>query len=78
MVGAWKRARLGVGAKIHFVQKHLLNYLDELDEDEGLGVWSETAVESSHGAFRDHMKRYMQMGDKALYYSVLEFNFLKL
>ena len=68
---------MGVGAKIHIIQKHLQTALDELDGDEALGVWSEQAVESSHGAFKKLHERYTSIKNGFLY-SVLEYNFLKM
>ena len=77
LVKAWRKANLGVGAKIHIIQKHLLPMMDNLEDDEGLGKWSEQAMESSHGAFRPVYGRYVGKRD-ALYFSVLEYNYLRM
>ena len=68
---------MGVGAKIHILQKHLLHSLSELDDEDGLGIWSEAAIESSHGAFKQLRNRYSGIKDGFLF-AVMEYNFLKL
>ena len=78
LVRAWQRTQLGVGAKMHILQKHLQELMAELKEEEGLGVWSEQAMESSHGALDKTMERYPHLGDEGLKYAVDEYNFLKM
>ena len=78
LVRAWKRTQLGVGAKMHILQKHMQQMMEELKEEEGLGVWSEQAMESSHGSFIKVLERYPHLGDEGFTYAVNEYNFLKM
>ena len=44
--------------KSHYITSHLLNKIEMLEEGEGLGIWSETACESSHSAIRETYTRF--------------------
>ena len=55
---AWILTGWPVTLKSHYITSHLLDKIEMLEEGEGLGVWSETACESSHSAFRDTYTRF--------------------
>ena len=76
-IDAWSQAGLGVGVKVHLVQHHLLPLLNQLREDEGLGVWSEQACESDNGVFKVIAQRYQHM-DHGLVKAVEEHNFRRM
>ena len=55
---AWILTGWPVTLKSHYITSHLLDKIEMLEEGEGLGVWSETACENSHSAFRDTYTRF--------------------
>ena len=62
-ITAWNAAGLGVGVKIHLIQHHLLQEMSKLRPGEGLGVWSEQALESDHSVFKFIAPRYIHFKD---------------
>ena len=71
-ISAWLQAGLGVGPKVHIIHYHLLHYLNDLEDDDGLALWSEQASESSHSAFSGVVTRFH--GDGALKRALIEYN----
>ena len=65
---------MGVGVKAHIVQHHVIPSLLQLNSDEGLGIWSEQAAESSHAAFKKVFERY-ESKKQGLLLAMRQYNF---
>ena len=72
----WRQSGLGVGTKIHMVNSHLIPMLATLKDGEGLEIWSEQALESSHGVFKIIYNRFKGLPE-GLKEAQKEYNYLR-
>ena len=78
-VRAWVYSGLGIGPKVHIIQYHLVPFLNNLEDDEGLGIWSEHAGESAHSAFAGVVSRYSKDVEREmLKHAVIEYNYTRM